>query len=63
MNHTKELIKKIAGKLSTHGVNMINYNKMQNISILANCVAANKLISIYSMNESAVIEQLKDIPT
>jgi hypothetical protein len=60
---TKELIKIIAMKLAVHGVNIRNYNKMQNISILSNCVSANKLISIYSMNESAVIEQLKDIPT
>lgn len=60
---TKELIAKIAMKLATHGVNMTNYDKMQNISILANCVAANKLISIYSMNENAVIEHLKNIPT
>jgi hypothetical protein len=60
---TKELIKIIAMKLAVHGVNISNYNKMQNISILANCVAANKLISIYSMNENAVIEHLKNIPT
>lgn len=60
---TKELIAKIAMKLATHGVNMTNYDKMQNISILSNCVSGNKLISIYCMNESAVIERLKDIPT
>jgi hypothetical protein len=59
---TKELIVKIAMKLATHGVDMSNYNKMQNISILSNCVSGNKLISIYCMNESAVIEQLQNIP-
>lgn len=59
----KDLIAKIAMKLATHGVDMSNYNKMQNISILSNCVSGNKLISIYCMNESAVIEQLQNIPT
>ncbi len=43
MNHTKELIKKIAGKLSTHGVDIINFNRNENISILSNCIAAIKL--------------------
>jgi hypothetical protein len=61
MNHTKELIKKIAGKLSTHGVDIINFNRNENISILSNCIAANKLISTYNINEDAVIEELKYI--
>lgn len=48
----------IACKLECHGINAINYNTNEAISILSNCVLATKLINLLIENEQEIKNRL-----